>query len=306
MNLIEEIQQMAADESASISSLLMKCKILAAKTKNKEFGDWVNKELDGYESLEDVPGYRFIRTHSFGTLINPVKQMNNVPIPPGSMPEKYSDFVQQEYLLRGISMYEELVKNHSGTEPLRLPWPADLIALVADQVYTNMSLVAAWKILTPASIKGMLGAVRAKILDFTLEIEHSNTTQELPHSAENKKTSMNSTPSPQQFFIQGNAVIGAEGANIIQNTILPVQKDDISSLRSYLDSLKIDKTDIEELEKALNSEKVPESTKKLGPKVSGWIGKMVSKAASGAWNIAASVATDVLVKGISNYYGLPL
>jgi hypothetical protein len=44
--------------------------------------------------------------------------------------------------------------------------------------------------------------------------------------------------------------------------------------------------------------------KKLGTKVAGWIGRMVSKAASGVWTVGTSTAVSVLPKLIEKYYGL--
>jgi hypothetical protein len=171
MSLLREIQESATDDKVSLTVVLRKCKILAARLKHKPFSDWVDRELNGYESLEDVPSYRLIRTHSLGTLMNPFKQINNAPIPSGCMPEKYREFVNQEYLLRNIATYETIIKDKPGGEELKIPWPADLTAMVSDKVYTNMNLMSAWKVLTPATIAGMLDAVRNRILSFVLEIE---------------------------------------------------------------------------------------------------------------------------------------
>jgi hypothetical protein len=43
---------------------------------------------------------------------------------------------------------------------------------------------------------------------------------------------------------------------------------------------------------------------KLGPKASGWLGRMVQKAGEGTPKIGASVAGTVLTKALTKYFGL--
>jgi hypothetical protein len=47
----------------------------------------------------------------------------------------------------------------------------------------------------------------------------------------------------------------------------------------------------------------PESKGTFGPQVSSWIGKMVGKAALGAWELAVGTASSLLAQAIWLYYG---
>ena len=54
---------------------------------------------------------------------------------------------------------------------------------------------------------------------------------------------------------------------------------------------------------ALESDSRPKNPDELGPRVSKWLGKMASKAASGAWSVALATAPELLTRAIASYYG---
>ena len=58
MNLLEDIQNAASDPSSSVSTLLRKCRILAARLGNQRLEDWIVWESDGYPEDVPVPKYR--------------------------------------------------------------------------------------------------------------------------------------------------------------------------------------------------------------------------------------------------------
>lgn len=63
MGLLADIEAAATDSTVSISDLLRKCKVLAARLKHREFADWVNAELNGYNPSQ-LPPYRCVRLPS--------------------------------------------------------------------------------------------------------------------------------------------------------------------------------------------------------------------------------------------------
>lgn len=60
MTLLREIQAAATDGTVEISTVLRKAKILASRLKNREFGQWVDCELNGYSDVADLPPYRIL------------------------------------------------------------------------------------------------------------------------------------------------------------------------------------------------------------------------------------------------------
>ena len=62
MSLLKEIQDLAVEPSVELSTLLRKCKILAARLGNPEFKVWVEFELNGYPDELTIPSYRVFPT----------------------------------------------------------------------------------------------------------------------------------------------------------------------------------------------------------------------------------------------------
>jgi len=95
-----------------------------------------------------------------------------------------------------------------------------------------------------------------------------------------------------------------EHSTLTQNLQMTINKGDFASLRRYLESIGLDEADVNELDQAVRSDPVPKQSGNFGSRVSQWMGKMVSKAAVGAWNIAIGTAGNLLATAISSYYGL--
>jgi hypothetical protein len=58
MKLLDDIIDLAVDNSSSLSMLLRKCLLLAHTLKNQRFRTWAEKELDGYDQRNELPDYR--------------------------------------------------------------------------------------------------------------------------------------------------------------------------------------------------------------------------------------------------------
>lgn len=310
MSLLREIQNAATDSSSNLATVLRKCRILAARLHNEPFKEWVDKELNGYdfETEEDrkrLPPYRFLdgvqsRGHFSGPFGSGLK---NGVIPPSCIPEEWRDVLTTQCLFQGVSTYEDLVKNGHTNSALQVPWPADLMGVVGNDVYEDMGCLAAWKVIPPSSIIQLLDTVRNKVLDFALEIE-----AQAPEAGE---ASPEQIPVPQeevnrlfQTIVMGNVGTLVSGSSDFTMQTVNVNNGDIASLQSYLQSLGLAGGDIAELKKAIEKDGKPKNAGALGSNVSAWLGKMVTKAASGTLKIGTSVAASVLTKAITHYYGL--
>lgn len=94
-----------------------------------------------------------------------------------------------------------------------------------------------------------------------------------------------------------------DNSSIAQNLDYIVLKGNFESLSKELLKLGVDQTDINELHTALDSESAIKDQTKFGPKVGAWIGKMVQKAATGAWDISINAVGNILALIIAKYYG---
>lgn len=307
MSLLREIQTDAVDANVDISVVLRKCKVLAARLGNKEFKLWVERELNGYASKEDLPTYRILHVESYGDFFGMFQSsLKNARIPPSSIPKEFRDFVDTSYMMQPISYYASLRRGKESSSVLKAPWPADLIRSVGSKIYENMNLGDAWQLIPDGAIAALLDTVRNRILSFVLEIE-----AEAPDAGEappNVKPIDDKRVS-QVFntYIQGNVTSLVAGSQTItQNIEITVVQNDLESLKQYLASIGIGEPDLRELDQAIQEDAQAGVKGDLGSKVRGWMGKMISKAGSSTWNVAISVAANILIKALSTYYGFEL
>ena len=303
MSLLREIQSAVVDSKADLPTVLRKCRILAARLGNEGFKNWVQNELDGYDLSKDVPKYRIIHFESLGHFVGPYgREIKNAPIPPTCIPEEFRDEIEKIMLTQGVSELVHLANSHS--DELRSPWPADLAVLVGTNIYQNMNLLAAWRPIPQAAIVGILATVRNRILNFVLEIE-----AEAPDAGEANPAAQ-SLPDEKISQVFNTYIMGSVGnyasgsSDFTQTSKLQINQGDFESLRKYLLSLKVSEADIDELQVAVKTDDVPATRGKFGREVSKWFGSMITKSAQGIWKVASSVASNLLTKALSAYYGL--
>ncbi|MDD5014138.1 MAG: hypothetical protein PHW73_03415 [Atribacterota bacterium] len=158
-------------------------------------------------------------------------------------------------------------------------------------------------IIPRSSMSKILDAVRNIILRWSLKLEGEGILgEEMSFTEDEKgKAQYNQDIKIDNFSgIIGNVF----EEEITQKVNISVKSNDLESLLKYLKSKGISNEDLEGLKQSINIDPTPKQKDKLGGNVSKWIGKMIEKASSGAWNIGLSIAANILTNAIYNYYGL--
>lgn len=303
MSLLRDIQNTAVSSDNRITDLLRKCKVLAARLGNREFDEWIGKELQGYENTDELPSYRIIKrveikghfSGAFGS------GLRNASILPSAFGSRLEEYVSSEKLVQGISTYEQLLEDSSeGTFTVAIS--TELVAHFAEKMYQDMVCMQAWKVIPRGSIIGLIDSVRNSILSFALEIEKFN-----PDAGE---APVNSEPIPQSnvsqifnTFIQGD--VGTYSHSSGENSSVTINnvEGDLNQLKSGLGELGISDDEFEELKQALQDDESL-SKKEIGNKTSSWMAKVISKASSGLYGVSMATATQVVPKLICDYLGL--
>lgn len=155
-----------------------------------------------------------------------------------------------------------------------------------------------------SQLMGILTKVRSIILNWALQLEEDGILGEgLKFSDKEKEIAM----SVNNYSIQNmNGIVGnLSGASTVnQNNVMNISKLNFEDLAQYLMSNKVEFSDINDLQSAINLDPEPTNPKNFGKNVSDWIGKMVGKSASGSWDIGVSAAGTLLAESISKFYGL--
>ena len=304
-SLLREIQAAAVDDKISLAVVLRKCTVLAARLDHKEFEDWVQNELNGYETDDELPSYRKIYSPAKGNFSGPYDSgLQDASIPPMRLPQDLKHWAEKVDLNGGVSGYEALTRTEEGK--FTVAWPADLNMVVQKiPIYKNMMLVEGWQEIPAVALVSLLDTVRNKVLNFALKIEVED-----PGAGE---VPLGSPAIPKETVNQiFHTVIYAEsspvaigGRDFSQSVQNQIVTNDIESLKRYLSQqLEVPDEDLSTLEDALKGDEKPRDSQTLGPEVAGWIGKMTAKSLSGAWKVGTRVAADMLKRAIFIYYDI--
>ncbi len=306
MSLIKKIQDSAVDSASNISMLLRQCKVLAFRLENEDLKKWVDQELNGYDSADDLPSYRIIHTNSKGHFVGAFgRELKNGEIPLSCIDERFRDDLSKAYCTQPISAYEALISSSKGTN-FHEQWPADLVAVYADKFYQGMNCLSAWKEIPYGAVVSLVDVVKNRILNFALEIELADPRAgEVPIS--DLKLSKERVTNVFHNTIYGNVGNIAEGSSDIkQVSVINVISGDFESLRDQLLKFGIDGSEIKELKKAIDSDDASavKENKRFGEGVKGWVSNLVDKTTKGLKPIAQNISADLITKAIMMYYGI--
>lgn len=291
---------MIVDSSVSLSDVLRRAKVLASQLRDEGFKTWVDNELKGYPQEYDLPDYRLIQTAVLGTFSGPFGSMvKNTMIPTYNLPEGIQKIAKEVHLGHSVRELEEMAKQ----EELRHTWPAEMVMAIRDDIKMSGGyvLVEVHQPISSGTVQGVLDAVRNRLLDFILEL------QGFKPDLLAEGSSLDDLPPDKvsQIFnvtIYGDHSILAGGRSVTQQVFQSVQQNQKDDLINYLRELGIEDADLKELLEAVEHDGQPEKDR-FGPRVSDWLGKMVSKAASGVWKTALATAPTLISKALASYYG---
>jgi hypothetical protein len=173
---LREIQRDATDPQTPITSLLLRCQLLAARLSYQPLQEWVDKELNGYGPDDDLPDYRTLgAVQVLGTTSGAFgARTENLGIPFTIIEQKHWEELFHVALRGGIGGYEHLADAKDGT--VAEPWPAHYVQYYGQKPITanGQHLVSARKVIPKGAIVGMLATVRSRVLRLATDLEAVN------------------------------------------------------------------------------------------------------------------------------------
>ncbi len=301
-SLVAQLQREVLDSSVPISDILRKAKVLATLLKSEEFKRWVDAELKGYASADDLPDYRKFRPVNLGTFAGFNKVFRNVPVPVALLPDDIREFATRMEIRYGVGEIEASAIQ-AENDTLRLQWPAEAVMLAREHVPMSDGsvLVEAWQPFSQSEFVGILNQIRNHLLDFLLELQQINP-DVLESEDALRAVSGEKVQSVIQTIVYGNENTVATGTEFTQTVTRKVVSGDTQSLIDHLRSVGLDRDSLVELETAIEQDG-DRQQKPLGKNVKSWIGKMVVKAMDGTWKVAMATAPDLLKAALSQFYG---
>ena len=262
-------------------------------SQNVQWTNWIQLELNGYPNSSKVPPYRFAVAEI--RLVNPVLGR----LIPFYLPPDIAEPLERAPIRQAIGTLVELSGKPSDTFHMTIP-PELRQILLEGQGRLQMAPVMQ---ISRVYITTVLDAVRNMILEWSLRLEQRGILGEgMRFSSEEKAIAMNSSNIHIGSF-QG--VLGnIDNSEVTLHQHMEVNAGDFSSLSATLAKAGVAESDLQELKVAVESDPKPEVPQLLGPKVSSWIGGVMTKAASGTWEVTLETAGKLLPTAIAAYYGL--
>ncbi len=232
--LILQIQKLAIDESASLSSALRTTKVACAKLGLDEFSEWAELELKGYggKIMTDVPGYRHIygraEVRAYGRWMEWQLSAEGTNFTDKQMQSSFSHVT-----VRDSVPHLEAALQQRGQ--MRFEHDDELLPLIEASlgrgVLTSISV-------SRHSIATVLQGVREVLVDWTIRLEKEGVTGQNLVFTDNEKVA---SQSPTQMTIN-NFQIGNVGA-LVQSALGStvsgsIGADDEKKVRSFLDQCK--------------------------------------------------------------------
>ena len=179
-SLIEELQRDALSHAIPVEQLLLKARVVASKLALKEFGTWVDHELNGYREGDTVPEYRKIRGQLQG--YDPYSGWRPVVI----LNSKTRDLLSSpRSAAQPIGQLEHIARDYEKGDALTIPLPPDIEIELSRE--TGFLARVAWRV-DPSSIVGIVNAVRRGLLDWSLNLEAAGIKGEGMSFSEPEKT----------------------------------------------------------------------------------------------------------------------
>jgi len=168
MSLLRDIQDNCSTPDGDVTSILRKCKILAARLGSAEFERWVEWELNGYPEPQPTPAYRSLGSSCYANFLSVGWRANRQSVPLSVIPEEFREKFQRVEFRNGIAAATSFVGNGAIIAKPELGF------LLQGKMYPEMNCVGAWIEISGSEFDQLVSAVKNRILDFVLKIEAEN------------------------------------------------------------------------------------------------------------------------------------
>jgi hypothetical protein len=299
--LLDDIIELLGDEKHSLTTAMLKTKILLHQIGKKELVGWVNNELNGYPEGGDVPSYRILNSHVTGNVANMAARYTALPIPIGHLKEEQQQTLQKSRMWQSLSVLETMVKD-SKNGRLRRPIPMEFNGLLGQQFDNGFHIESAWCEIQTHEIEGVFAQVRSRLLDFMLELRDSVGELKTDDDLKTKTTGVDSTGMFKNAIFGDNTTI-VVGDNNQQNITNFVKQGDMDALIQVLSAAGLSTQTIEEMKTAVKEDEKESGHATLAGKTGTWFTQLLGKAGKGVADVGVDIVSSTISKALTSYIG---
>lgn len=164
------IDEVADQQNHSLSDVLMKAKVLASRLRSRKFRQWVDSEINGYDSGQQLPEYRVVGAKIEGWFAGHFgMEMAGVPMSASHLAPDYRRIFDSRKVANGISYVEDLVKGE-GDIGIWMDGAAVNYLRKHGTRVNGMILNQVFQGVPRHALISLLASVRSRLLDFLLEL----------------------------------------------------------------------------------------------------------------------------------------
>ena len=297
---IDKIQADLVNHNTSISSTLLKLRLLAAKLGSDGLTEWIKYEAEGYPQDADIPTYRVVSISFSGTFHGILGSgVKDAPIPPILIKE----FAGEDWITSRIRESAAAVENMAHQKNgIHLDF-SNLIIPLRGKVYPDFEPAQIVGFISQTSLIDMANAIRNRLLEITIEIA-----KKIPGAEGVELASISRAPeATTQIFhqtIHGNMTnIQSTGADA--NIQVIINKHDLESLKTGLLRSGLSEEDSKEVAKLI-SEQEPNDQVNTGfnDGIRKWLADRIASGFDAAFKGGISALTKVVQEAAMQYWGL--
>ncbi|MGR5141713.1 hypothetical protein ACQKPX_08530 [Photobacterium sp. DNB23_23_1] len=299
MKLIEEIIELLSSGDSNLSTALFKTKVLLHRLGEKELLDWVNGELKGYPEKSSLPSYRTLPVTVRGNASNMAYRYQGQTLPLMHLEKEIRERLDTTHLHQSIAVIEE----YAQQDHLQITIAPEYYPLLSKGLGNGYQIESAWGEHSAGAMTQVITEVTSRLLDFVLELS-----EQFPEELESnemkeraKELGVSDLFNNAVFGDNATIVVGDSNSQKVTNTVC---KNDLTSLLQILRDNNVPEEDLATLATAIENDSETEvQNGSFGENVSQWMGMMVSKAATTAWDIKVGAAGSLLATAIGKFYG---
>jgi hypothetical protein len=194
--LVIELQTLAVARDTSVIQLVRTAKLVAVKLGLREASAWIDKELNGYHNLSNLPDYRILGGEC--RAFNPVNNFwMHVQFPDAEL----QHICSEARVGQSLGTMESIVNGDSDNAFLNSHYEQQDTLQRLFQEQTKFAIRV-----TRGQLEGIFDAVRNVVLNWSLELEQAGVLGENMFFTTTEKHE--AKPVSQQFFIQNAGVVG--------------------------------------------------------------------------------------------------
>jgi len=299
--LVEDLIESLGDETASITDILLKTKVLLFKIGQTEPVAWVNNELNGYPEGAVLPPYRQLHSRVLANIASMTWRASSHPIPIGHLKPEQRKQLELSEVFESLAVIAELVAKDDGS--LMKPLPMELNGVLGKSLSSGAHIQQAWCDISRADMKNILFQVRSRLLDFMLELQSKLGTSVTAENIKEKANAANATALfSRAIFGPGATIILGDQKN--QNIQINNPPGDIEALVAAMTRLGFPDDELLNLRIAIQADKTEKGTASFEGKTGAWLSGIIGRAAKGAVNVGVDVASSTAAKLLASFMGM--